>query len=334
MIVYKFFAKLIKLDNWSLFWSTSTLLLFSTIFITYLEPETFPTLFEGFWWVMTTVTTVGYGDYSPLTTEGRLFAILLYIFGIGLIGVLIGKVVDWFSGLRKLTMEGKMAYKGNNHIVIIGWSQKASYAVDEILNSELKVDIVLIDQLEISPIIKDRVYFVQGNASKEETLSRANIQGAQSVLIFSDEKILDPLLSDGKTLIIASSVESMAEEVHTIVEIMDEDHIKNFEHVRVDEFLLSHDTISSLAVRSAFTKGISSLYTQLISRKYGDDLYQISKKEYWHSYRDAFNDLLKEGATLIADRDKLNINRQLDEEIPDNAKLFVICDRDTYEKIK
>jgi voltage-gated potassium channel len=329
----KLVIKVIKMNNWLLLISSIALILMSTIVIATLEPETFPTFFEGFWWVMTTVTTVGYGDYSPVTIPGRIYTIFLYLFGIGLIGVLIGKIVDWFSGIRKKREEGKMNYKGENHILIIGWSKKAEYAVYEILETA-ETDVVIIDLLEKAPLLNDRVFYVKGDAAAIHTLEKASIKEAKAVLIFADETIQNSQLADGKSLLIASTVESYVPEIHTTVEIMHEEHIQNFKHIHVDEFVLTHETISRLAVRSAFTKGISTVYSQLMSRQHGDDLFKISKQSKWKTYRDAFDDLLHQGATLIADREDLSINRNLDNQIPENAELYVICDRVTYEKIK
>ncbi|WP_265182711.1 potassium channel family protein [Bacillus manliponensis] len=93
-----------------------------------------PEFFDAFWWGMTTMTTVGYGDFYPVTIEGRIFAIFLYIVGIGILGVVIGKVVDSFGHYRRLKGEGK--YKGRNHIVIVGWSKKSEYTLKEILTTK------------------------------------------------------------------------------------------------------------------------------------------------------------------------------------------------------
>lgn len=51
---------------------------------------------DGLWWAMTTVTTVGYGDKFPLTTEGRILAVALMIMGISLVGVITASVAAWF----------------------------------------------------------------------------------------------------------------------------------------------------------------------------------------------------------------------------------------------
>jgi len=51
---------------------------------------------DGLWWAITTVTTVGYGDRYPTTTEGRLLAVALMIMGISLMGVITASVAAWF----------------------------------------------------------------------------------------------------------------------------------------------------------------------------------------------------------------------------------------------
>jgi voltage-gated potassium channel len=51
---------------------------------------------DGLWWAITTVTTVGYGDRYPTTTEGRFIAVTLMIMGISLMGVITASVAAWF----------------------------------------------------------------------------------------------------------------------------------------------------------------------------------------------------------------------------------------------
>lgn len=56
---------------------------------------------DGLWWAVTTVTTVGYGDAFPITTEGRLLAIVLMLTGISLMGVITASVAAWFVKMNQ-----------------------------------------------------------------------------------------------------------------------------------------------------------------------------------------------------------------------------------------
>lgn len=51
---------------------------------------------DALWWSVVTVTTVGYGDVSPVTTEGRMIAVVLMIVGIGFLGVFTATVTSLF----------------------------------------------------------------------------------------------------------------------------------------------------------------------------------------------------------------------------------------------
>ncbi len=113
-----------------------------------------------------------------------------------------------------------------------------------------------------------------------------------------------------------------------------ENHIQNFRHVHINEFVLSHDAISRLAVRSALHEGNNDIMNQLLNRRYGEDPFQVEVRPQWHTYGDAFHALLEERATLISDRNDMTINRKLDRPILVEAKLFVLCDDATHLRIK
>ena len=51
---------------------------------------------EALWWAYVTITTVGYGDLYPITTEGRVIAAVLMTVGVGLFGTFTAYVASWF----------------------------------------------------------------------------------------------------------------------------------------------------------------------------------------------------------------------------------------------
>ena len=62
--------------------------------------------FDSFWWAMSTVTTVGYGDIYPVTTEGRIVAIFLMLTGIGTLGVYTAAIANYVIRQNRDSREG------------------------------------------------------------------------------------------------------------------------------------------------------------------------------------------------------------------------------------
>ncbi len=57
---------------------------------------TITTFGDALWWVLTTITTVGYGDRYPVTVEGRLVAAGLMLGGIAILGTVTAAIATWF----------------------------------------------------------------------------------------------------------------------------------------------------------------------------------------------------------------------------------------------
>jgi voltage-gated potassium channel len=72
------------------------------------NPETFPTVWLGMWWALQTVTTVGYGDVVPTSTDGKIIASFLLLGGLSLIAVITGVVTSAFvtQAQARRTAEG------------------------------------------------------------------------------------------------------------------------------------------------------------------------------------------------------------------------------------
>jgi voltage-gated potassium channel len=69
---------------------------------------------EAVWWAIVTITTVGYGDYYPVTLLGRSMAVILMFFGIGIIGVLSSYLTTMFITFEERRSGKKAEEKGQN----------------------------------------------------------------------------------------------------------------------------------------------------------------------------------------------------------------------------
>ena len=83
-----------------------TLLIFASS-IAYLferdaQPEAFSRIPHAMWWALATLTTVGYGDVTPVTLGGKLFGGLVMILGVGMFAVPTGILATGFvNEIRK-----------------------------------------------------------------------------------------------------------------------------------------------------------------------------------------------------------------------------------------
>lgn len=84
------------------------MILFSSIAILQVEVDAnsnIKTAEDASWWAYVTITTVGYGDKFPVTTEGRMIAALLMTVGVGLFGTFTAYLASWFVGETKIERE-------------------------------------------------------------------------------------------------------------------------------------------------------------------------------------------------------------------------------------
>jgi len=57
---------------------------------------------DALWWGLVTITTIGYGDKFPVTTEGRLVAAVLIIFGVAMISTITASFAAWILSNEEL----------------------------------------------------------------------------------------------------------------------------------------------------------------------------------------------------------------------------------------
>ena len=60
---------------------------------------------DGWWWAITTMATVGYGDTFPISTQGRIVGTALMVMGVALLGTITASIAANFNGTQNSNIE-------------------------------------------------------------------------------------------------------------------------------------------------------------------------------------------------------------------------------------
>jgi voltage-gated potassium channel len=131
----------------------------------------------------------------------------------------------------------------------------------------------VIAQLEHNPLDDDVIRFIRGEVN-EEGLKRANVQEAQGVIMLSDDA-LEAHVRDAKTILNTLTVKSLFPDIYVCVELMESSNIDHCRRARADEVIVVGELSSNLLVRAALDHGITHMITELVSNKYGSELYKV-----------------------------------------------------------
>ncbi len=273
-----FSGQILKKENLSLVLLLITVIvLVSSGIISLIEPDF--TFTDALWWSIVTLTTVGYGDLTPKTIGGRSIAILIMILGIGLLttaSITISATVASILIDRKIKEEqGMNSYHFENHIIFCEWNYRARSILLQFRGTQTtkNTPIVLIAEMERRPIEDKGLFFIRGTVN-DETLKRANIDQARTVIILGDDR-LESGARDAKVVLSTLTVESLNPGVYTIVELSDERYLQHCQRANADEIIVSSELSAMLISQSALNHGISKLFNELLSPSIGNHTYTI-----------------------------------------------------------
>jgi voltage-gated potassium channel len=83
------------------------LVLAGALLVRLLEPKTFDDFGLAVWWALETVSTVGYGDIVPVTTQGRIIGGVLMIVGVSMIPLVTSIVVTILAAKRSSALDAE-----------------------------------------------------------------------------------------------------------------------------------------------------------------------------------------------------------------------------------
>lgn len=237
------------------------------------------TITDALWWSVVTTTTVGYGDISPVTPGGRIVGVILMIFGIGFLGMLTATIASIFVENRIMENKGMTDTHVTGHFVICGWNFTGPDIIEELRADDLSRDawIVVIANLEEKPVLDDKVHFIRGKA-KEDILEMANLKEAHSVILLGDEK-LDANVRDAKTILDTLTIKSLYPELYVCVELFSAENVNHCKRAKADEIVVVGELSTNLLVQSVLDPGITEMITELVSNRFGTELYKLDVPE-------------------------------------------------------
>lgn len=219
---------------------------FFGVIIHVLEPNSFPTLFDGIWWAFVTGATVGYGDYVPLSTAGKITAIFLILSGGGLVTFYMATLSSSTVRHEEALAKGEVDYKGAGHLVLIGWNERTRQLIDMIDVEDLQEKIVLIDRTMNQFYQRlSYVHFIKGDPTEEKTLEKANLSEASMAVITADPSKREEQ-SDQSVIHQIVALKGHHPDLYIIAEVLTDRQRINAERAGADTVIRSNDFMSSL----------------------------------------------------------------------------------------
>lgn len=261
-----------------------------------------------FYYYITTVTTVGYGDIAPKMPSGRLLASLWIMpGGIILFTTSITKFVHYLSTQwrRRMCGEADYSYLGG-HVVILGWQGlRTQRMVEEITHDVGRVEreIVICSTKDIENPMPTVVKFVRDSALSEKRLhDRAGTAGAAIIIALGHD--------DNDTLAAALAASAYNRQGHLVAQFQQQAFAELLvAHCPRAEAMVSADT--AMLVRAAQDPGSSRVHHDLLSVMTGSALFslKIPDDAALATYGELMSDYkLRHNATVVAVADDVRGN--------------------------
>ena len=226
-----------------------------------------------FWWAIVTMTTVGYGDFTPKTLEGRIFAVFVMFAGISLTAMFTAIISSIFVAKRIREEKGLEKVNIKNHIILCGWNRNADKIIHSIqyLAEAPRKNIVLINDLDEEEIArlktryrKIRLHFVAGDYTSEQVLVKANLEVAETVIIIPSD-ISDSIHNpDDKTILAALTIKGLEPNIRLIAYLHDRENLTHIKRANADEVVISDDFGAYMLASHVMDPGIPQTVNRLL----------------------------------------------------------------------
>ena len=230
---------------------------------------------DALWWSLVTVTTVGYGDTVPQTPWGRLLAVATMLCGISLLTITTATIASVFVEKKIREDKGLEAVRLKGHVVLCGWNEFGDDIIEGLFqySRERRLKLVLVNDLPPEHIEtlrqkyqKTDIEYVRGDFVYENVLRNANVAGAEVVIVVADTSgDRSQEHADERTVLATLAVKSLAPNVRTCAELLDESNRLHLDRVNVDEVIVRGKSTGTLLAGTAMSPGLASVLEGILA---------------------------------------------------------------------
>jgi len=236
---------------------------------------------DSFWLTLTTVTTVGYGDLSATSLEGRFSTILiLFVGSVFVAAKAAGDYFDYRSNLRQKKLRGRWRWNMSGHIIIMNTPASFGEQYLQRLIKQFRTsrqyennDIELLtsqfpEGLPSSITDLKRVAHYHGRADDVECMRAVNVQEADVIVVLAKQE--GDKSSDGRTFDILHRLNELGEQGMILAECVDDDNRARLLGAGADIVIRPIRAYPEMIVRALVTPGSEQIIENMFSNE-GDE---------------------------------------------------------------
>lgn len=191
--------------------------------------------FDGLYMTVITLATIGYGETHPLTTAGRVFTIVLILFGSGVLlyaaSSLATMVVEgqFIREIRRRAMQQAID-RLNQHYIVCGYGSTGRYVVDGMVRVGHPFVILETNPTRAQELRDKGLLVVDGDATQDEVLLRAGIERATGLVAC--------LHSDADNVFVVLTARSLNAQLRIVAKAVEESAQRKLSTVGADGVVL------------------------------------------------------------------------------------------------
>ena len=140
---------------------------------------------DSIYMTIITLSTVGFAEVHELTNVGKIWTILLIIFGVSGVAMFISQLGENLMELREMRRQRvqQILKKLRNHYIIFGYGRMGAIIADELAKKKVKYVVVENDDEKIIAIQEKGYQYFRGDANADETLEAVGVKYAKGIVV-------------------------------------------------------------------------------------------------------------------------------------------------------